>query len=170
MTRMDINQAYTILVEVGDEEEQLRAEAIEILGDARHAPAVPHLTTLVRDADPGTRYLAAQALAKIGDEAESAVPVLLTSLRYDDMFLRMAITNALIQIGYPSVPGLIKALFDRNKAVRRAAAKALGKIGSERAVSALTVTLKDGDPGVRKFSAQALRRIDTPEARAALGE
>lgn len=146
------------------------AEAINLLGEARYAPAVPNLTALVREADPGTRYLAAQALSKIGDEAESAVPTLLKALRDDDMWLRAAVTGALIQIGNPSVPGLTKALFDDNKAVRRAAAKALGRIGSERAVSALTVALKDSDHAVKQFSAEALRRINTPEARAALGE
>lgn len=167
MQQADIERAFDSLLHGTDEE---RAEAIEIMGDMQHAPAVPHLSALVREADPGTRYLAAQALAKIGDEAESAVPALLEGLRADDIFLRMAVTNALIQIGYPSVPGLIRALFDRNKAVKRAAAKALGKIGSDRAVSALVVTLKDGDHGVRKFSEEALRRIDSPEAREALGE
>jgi HEAT repeat protein len=147
-----------------------RAQAIEALGDACYAPAVPHLTALVREADPGTRYMAAMALSKIGDEAETAVPALLEALRAEDIWLRMAVTSALIQIGDPAVPGLIRALFDDNKAVRRAAAKALGKIGDERAVSALTVTLKDGDSAVSKFSAEALRRIDTPAARAALDD
>lgn len=152
----------------GDETQ--RAVAIELLGEERYAPAVPHLTELVRIADPGTRFLAAKALGRIGDESEAAVPTLLLSLRDDDMFLRAAITGALIQIGYPAVPGLTKALFDDNKAVRRAAAKALGKIGSDRSVSALSVALKDGDAGVRRFAAEALRRIDTPEARAALDD
>jgi HEAT repeat protein len=139
--------------------DETRAEAIQILGEAEYAPAVPHLITLVEGADPGTRFLAAQALANIGDEAESAVPSLLKALRDDDIFLRMAITGALIKIGYPAVPGLVKALFDNNKAVRRASAKALGKIGSKRAIKALQVALNDSDAGVRKFSKEALERL-----------
>ena len=114
---------------------------------------------LVEDADPGTRFLAAQALGKIGDEAESAVPSLLMALRADDMYLRMAVTGALISIGHPAVPGLVKALFDRNKAVRRASAKALGKIGSERAIKPLQVAVKDRDPSVRKMCQEALDRL-----------
>ncbi len=153
-----LEQAFKAMLN-GDAEE--RAEAIVLLGEACYAPAVPYLTEIVRDADPGTRYLAAQALAKIGDEAEEAVPVLLKALRADDMYLRMAITGALIQIGYPAVPGLVKALFDDNKAVRRAAAKALGKIGSDRAIPPLRVALNDSDPAVRRFSQQAIARIES---------
>ena len=136
-----------------------RAEAITFLGGEKYAPAVPFLSQLVREADPGTRYLAAQALSKIGDEAESAVPDLLVALRFDDMFLRMASTGALISIGHPAVPGLVKALFDDNKAVRRASAMALGKIGSNRAIKPLEVACNDSDAGVSRFAKEAIERI-----------
>lgn len=167
MNQFSVEQAFETL-QSGDA--QSRADAIVFLGDAQYAPCVPHLTELVRDADPGTRYLAAKALGQIGDEAESAVPTLLVAMRDNDMFLRAGIAGALIKIGYPAVPGLTKALFDRNNAVKRAAAKALGKIGSDRAVPALTNALVDQDPGVRKFAREALERIDTPEARRALDD
>lgn len=157
MTDPRIEEAYQQLIQSTDEE--ARAEAIRILGEVAYAPAVPHLAQLVAEADPGTRFLAAKALGRIGDEAESAVPVLLKALRDDDIFLRMAITGTLISIGHPAVPGLVKALFDNNKAVRRASAKALGKIGSKRAIKPLQVALNDSDPSVRKFSKEALERL-----------
>ena len=93
---------------------------------------------------------------------------LLEALRDNDIFLRAGITGALIRIGYPAVPGLTSALFDPSNAVKRAACKALGKIGSERAVPALIFSLHDGNAGVRKLAREALERIDTPAARAAL--
>lgn len=142
---------------------EARAKAIGVMGEAGYAPAVPHLIELVREADPGTRYLAAVALGKIGDEAESAVSVLLKALRDDDMFLRMAITGALVAIGKPAVGGLVKALFDNHAPVRRASAMALGKIGDKSAVNALRVALKDADEGVQKLAKQALERIE-PDA------
>ena len=147
---------------------EARAAAIVFLGDNRYAPAVPQLTEFVRQADPGTRYLAAKALGQIGDEAEAALPALLVAMRADDMFLRAAITGALIKIGPPAVPGLTRALFDPSNAVKRAACKALGRIGSERAVPALKFSLRDGNEGVRRFAREALERIDSPAARAAL--
>ena len=161
-----VEEAWQVL-QNGDDAD-VRAEAIVFLGEERYAPSVPQLTELVRHADPGTRFLASKALGQIGDEAESAVPTLLDALRDNDMYLRAGITGALIKIGYPSVPGLTQALFDQSNAVRRAACKALGKIGSERAVSALIYSLNDGNAGVRKFAREALERIDTPAARAAL--
>ncbi|MCY4070102.1 MAG: HEAT repeat domain-containing protein [Chloroflexi bacterium] len=162
-----VEEAWQVLCN-GDDD-HARAEAIVFLGENRYAPSVPRLADLVRQADPGTRYLAAKALGQIGDEAEAAVPTLLDALRFDDMFLRAGITGALIQIGPPAVPGLTQALFDPSSAVKRAACKALGKIGSERAVPALKYSLNDSNAGVRKFAREALERINTPEARAALG-
>lgn len=142
---------------------ETRAEAIKYLGSERYAPAVPYLAQLVEESDPGTRFLAAQALSKLGDEAEAAVPALLKALRADDMYLRMAITGALINIGNPAVPGLVKALFDRNNAVRRASAKALGKIGNKRAIKPLLVAVKDQDPALRKLCQEALDRLGDDE-------
>lgn len=150
------NEAFEAL-KVGQAEE--RAEAIKYLGENQYAPAVPMLAQLVEESDPGTRYLAAQALGKLGDEAESAVSSLLVALRANDMYLRVAVTSALISIGNPAVPGLTKALFDRNKAVRRASAKALGKIGNPRAIEALEVAVKDREPSVRKLCQEALDRL-----------
>jgi HEAT repeat protein len=152
----NINSAFETLK---SGQAEARAEAIKYLGEERYAPAVPFLAHLVEEADPGTRYLAAQALAKIADEAEAAIPALLIALRADDMYLRMAITGALIKIGNPAVPGLIKALFDKNNAVRRASAKALGKIGNKRAIKPLEVAVKDRDPKVRKMCQEALERL-----------
>ncbi len=161
-----VTEAYEVLQQHNDA--QARADAIVFMGEQRYAPSVPQLTELVRESDPGTRYLAAKALGEIGDEAESSVPTLLVAMRDNDMFLRVGITGALIKIGYPAVPGLTKALFDRNNAVKRAAAKALGKIGSERSVPALINALRDHDPNLRKLAREALERIDSPEARDAL--
>ena len=143
---------------------QRRADAVRFLGERRYAPAVPSLIELVRESDPGTRYLAARALGQIGDEAEAAVPALLNALRGDDMFLRAGVTGALIKIGYPAVPGLTAALFDDSNAVKRAACKALGKIGSPRAAPALTNALRDKNPGVRKLAAEALNRLEKPDS------
>lgn len=163
-----VEEAYETLQH--NDDAQTRANAIVFLGENRYAPSVPHLADLVRESDPGTRYLAAKALGQIGDEAEASVPALLLAMRDNDMFLRAGITGALINIGYPAVPGLTKALFDHNKAVKRAAAKALGKIGSDRCVPALINSMSDTDPGVRKFVREALERIDSPEARDALND
>jgi HEAT repeat protein len=141
---------------------EARAEAIEMLGDRRHRPAVPRLMELVEEVDPGTRFLIVRALGMIGDPA--AVTVLLKAMRGDDIWTRSAATGALIRFGTVSVDGLIVALGDKDKAVRRAAAKAIGKIGSSDhdgdAIRGLSVALLDVDAGVRRFAAEALGRLE----------
>ena len=166
ITFTTVEAAWRAIADDADAEK--RAAAITFLGEARYAPAVPKLTALLRESDPGTRFLAAKALGQIGDEAEAALPVLFDALRDTDMFLRAGVTGALIKIGHPAVPGLTRALLDQNRAVKRAACKALGKIGSERAVPALIWSLNDSNAGVRKLAREALERIDSPEARLAL--
>jgi HEAT repeat protein len=147
----------TALAHLESDDESLRYTAIEFLGEAQYIPAVTSLAAILLEAAPGTRYIAALALGKIGHE--EAVPNLLLALRGDDVWVRVAATSALIKIGLPSVVGLIDAVGDENKLVRRAAAKALGKIGHESARSALEGALDDEDEAVRRFAAEALERI-----------
>lgn len=69
------------------------------------------------------------------------------------------------------VPGLIRQLNSSQAKVRNQAALSLGHIGSpdaDRAAIYLIKLLYDENVGVQSSAAYALRRIDTPEARAAL--
>jgi HEAT repeat protein len=140
-------------------DEETRIAAINWLTDRGHTPAVPAMITLMNECDPGTAYMIAQALGKLGDPA--AVPALLDALRGSDPWTRMAVTGALIRFGEAAVDGLVEGLLDENAAVRRAAAKALGKIGSaeHKAVRGLSAALLDIDSGVRRFAAEALGRL-----------
>jgi HEAT repeat protein len=153
-------------------------EAIETLAEHQHAPAVPRLVGMLDDEmlDPGTRFIVVRALGRLGDEA--ALTVLLDELRGDDIWVRAAATGALISIGSPAVSGLVQALSDEDKAVRRAAAKALGKIGErgqdQEVLRGLSVGLLDVDGAVRRFAAEALGRLEAasmvPELSEALND
>ncbi|GAB4515574.1 MAG: hypothetical protein OHK0046_19320 [Anaerolineae bacterium] len=138
-----------------------RASAIETLAEEGYTPAVPQIVKILLDADPGTTFIAAKALGRLADQ--QAVPALLDTLRGNDIWVRAAVTGALIQIGTPAIEGLTDALRDEDKAVRRAAAKALGKIGElgddDRVQRGLSSALLDVDDGVRRFAAEALGRL-----------
>jgi len=58
-----------------------------------------------------------------------------------------------------NIKGLIKALKDEDKNVRREAVSALGKIGDKRAVEPLIEALKDKDKNVREAMEEALEKI-----------
>lgn len=146
-----------------------RIAAINQLEAAQHMPAARHVATVLRaDDDAGVRFQAAQALAKFADP--TTVPDLLFALREDDLWVRVAATEGLIRIGSASVEGLLTALNHQNRAVRRASAKALGKIGDDRAVTGLRAALLDSDMDVRRFAAQAIGRIGSEETVDALSD
>jgi HEAT repeat protein len=59
----------------------------------------------------------------------------------------------------PAVPTLITALQDSNNWVRRASAKALGKIGDRRALEPLKALKKDKDKFVAETASNAVRNL-----------
>ena len=68
----------------------------------------------------------------------------------------------------PALPRLILALRDDSKNVRRAAVKALEKVGGPEIEAPLIDKLRDRDKYVRESAANVLRRRGTPRARKAL--
>ncbi|HLV37274.1 MAG TPA: HEAT repeat domain-containing protein [Spirillospora sp.] len=135
-----------------------RIDAIISIEEHNYTEILPEVGTVLRDdEDTGVRFQAAKSLAHFADP--STVPELLDGLRDVDMFVRVHVTDALIRVGQPAVAGLVEALQDNNPAVRRAAAKALGKIKHADAIDGLRLSTRDDDADVRRFSVQALGRI-----------
>ena len=112
----------------------------------------------------GRRAAAARALGVLGPNARSAVPALLDRLHDREPYIAMEAATALSRIGEGSIPGLIKALSQKDSVVRRAAAYALGELGAsaEQAIPSLIERLEDVDPQVRSSSAYSLARIGYP--------
>jgi HEAT repeat protein len=116
--------------------------------------------------DKEIRRDAAYALAKIGAEASSVVPVLIEALQDKERNTRYSAVEALAlgNVGSEAkaaVPLLIAALKDDDSYLRNRAAEALGKIGSEAAstVPALIDVLKDEDESLRRNATEALGKI-----------
>lgn len=65
---------------------------------------------------------------------------------------------------------LMRSLQSDNPTVRAQAAKGLGDMGAETAVSALCRALKDNDLAVQKNTVEALQKIGTKEALGALAQ
>jgi HEAT repeat protein len=140
---------------------QVREVAIDGLGQIG-SPAVDVLLKLLRDWD--VRKSAILALGKIRDER--VLEPLMQQLRNDE-FMEDA-TDALVNLGEPSVPGLIKALKDKEELVRKQAVIALGRIKSPEAIDPLIEMLQNKDWFTRLTAAAALEAIGHERGREAI--
>ncbi|HYT90960.1 MAG TPA: HEAT repeat domain-containing protein [Gemmataceae bacterium] len=107
-----------------------------LLALASCGPSTADLKEQATDADARKRLEAIHTLQGRVDERETVLPVLLSALKDDNLY------------------------------VRRDAAKALAHFGPEArdAVPALLEQLRDREPSVRKAAAQSLKRIDPATA------
>ena len=80
----------------------------------------------------------------------------------------MSVVAALVNIGAPALDPLIQALRDNSATMRTLAARGLGLLGDQRAVTSLTAALKDQNEQVKRAAAEALRKLSS-KTPAALG-
>lgn len=119
----------------------------------------------LRDADPSRRWLAAEALEKLGPERPRAVVEALAGAVNDsDLDVRLRVVAALRAMGpagVRAVAALERALGDHDSDLRRQAAVALGEVGSaaEEAASTLGLALNDPNSNGRLIAAGALEAI-----------
>ncbi|HKP14400.1 MAG TPA: peptidylprolyl isomerase [Blastocatellia bacterium] len=110
----------------------------------RQPTTVEAITTQLRSPDPDIRWQAANALARIRDGIQAAVPQLLPLLEDTNALVRAHAARALGVAKAPqAVDGLIKRLGDTDQRVTASAIGALGAIGEAKAVEPL-VALGNG--------------------------
>lgn len=119
-----------------DPDPSVRARAAEILGRLQLDRALEYLLPQMRDVNANTRDLVVQALGH--SLSNRVIEPLLGAFRGDP------------RVGFVDTR------------LRVAAAKALGQVGSDKAVPALIVDLQVGEPEVRSVAAEALKRISSP--------
>lgn len=140
---------------------QVREVAIEGLGQIG-SPAVELLIKLLRDWD--VRKYAIAALGKIRDER--VLDPLMLQLKNDEF--KDDATNALVELGEPSVSRLVKALKDKDEMVQKQAIMALGRIKSAETIDPLINMLTDKDWFTRLTVAAALEAIGDDRGRDAI--
>ena len=155
-----------------DKLEFVRREVASALGESGSRDAIAPLTNLLAtDKEMSVRAAAAMALGRIKDE--SAVTALAKAIderapkkkaeEYE--LVKRAAVESLGEIRSPAgVEVLVSALTNEGNSLdtRRAAAMALGKIGSNSAVPALQATLHSDDPYLAEAAREALRRMHAP--------
>jgi HEAT repeat protein len=175
-----------------------RAEAGEFLGESGSPAAVRDLVALLADPDPRVRWSAARALGRLGHpgaispllgalEGPRALPVDVVadavfqirdcpmSVLRQGLRSRSAPTRAVaVELlgrfqGLSALDDVVAVLHgDPSVEVRARAARALGRMGSPRAVDALLASLEEGPVAMRVQAVWALGEIGAPQAVPAL--
>jgi HEAT repeat protein len=152
-----------------DQDLEVREIAVAALGrfGAAAKPSEPALAEALRDPEISVRLGAAKALQKIDPESQNYVPVILDSLSagHGTIFLDVG------QMGADAkwaIPTLDKLLSHQQAGIRALAARTLGQIGvaTSEATAALTRSLRDTDPVVRKAAQHALAQLGSKDAAA----
>ncbi|MBI5047829.1 MAG: HEAT repeat domain-containing protein [Deltaproteobacteria bacterium] len=107
---------------------QVRAVAVEILGETANTAMIQSITDMLKDPEPDIRAKAAKVLGKIGDS--SSVQPLLQIIEDPVWIIRLHAVRALGLIGNTDAIEKLKGrLMDSNWQVRRAAAEAISVMG-----------------------------------------
>ena len=156
------------ILETRNHQLHVRMAAIESLrriGPPAAKPAVPVLLDLMKNAKvPGVRALSAGALARISLDEELLRPIvreLLEGLGARAESVRQDSADALIAIGRPALPGLIRRLETPSIPATLLACDVIAFLGPEagRATPALISLLKDKHPRLRGIAARTLGDI-----------
>lgn len=143
------------------------AHAIAVLREMHDARVVEECARGLQSPDALTRQRAAYVLGQL--QMDGAVDHLLPRLRDQDLAVRETVIQALARAYTDRViePLLVtlrgdSSTLSSDSRVRCAAARALGEIGSEKAVPALVVALQQGNSELRAAATDALKQIHSP--------
>jgi len=151
------NDTEEYIADLKSENVMVRNDAIYYLGENKNKLAVPMLIEFLNNDQPKeTRLKAVEALGKIGED--SSVDVLLSALKEDNYNIKTAAIEAIGKIKDPRAVKLIIDMLDFRE-TRYTALWAIGNIGDESAVPALTKLLNHSDQYVRYNASQSLKKI-----------
>jgi HEAT repeat protein len=176
-----------LLEALQDQNVQTRATVAKALGALGDRKAVEALVIALKDKKKEAREAAAAALVQIGAPAPSS---LVSLLRDEEESTRRTAANILretkfetkdddarawylcsqgewdkcLELGAQAVEPLLLALQDSEAAIRKEAARTLGRIGDARSVEPLVAALKDTSVDVRQEACLALGEIGATAA------
>jgi len=132
---------------------------------AETPPAAETVLKALRSPDADERIAAGRALYDMTNLPVTAAGTLVEGLGDPYFHVRIGSAAALVRLGEPAVPHLVRALTSANYHHRFGAAQTLGQIGAAAgpAIPALGKALSDEAPGVRIAVAQAIVSIGQSE-------
>jgi HEAT repeat protein len=109
--------------------------------------------------DPSPEVRAAAALALCGHPCENAIMALIKSLADSDPLTAGLAANALVKIGSPSVPGLLKVVREAPTGVRIIALRALSEMRDHRAIPEMMKCLGEKSAVLQYWAQEGLDRL-----------
>ncbi|MFQ5520302.1 MAG: HEAT repeat domain-containing protein, partial [Candidatus Methylomirabilia bacterium] len=153
----DARTVGPLIAALGDEGSTVQKSAVRVLGQMGERRAVEPLIALLKSEDRHVREEVAEALDRLGwqpDQDETGAFYWMAKGQW----------NQCAAIGAPAVEPLIAGLKSATgRHVRKAMIKALGRIGSARAVGALTAALGDEAADVGEAAQRALLEVGAAE-------
>ncbi|MEN3039753.1 MAG: HEAT repeat domain-containing protein, partial [Candidatus Kryptonium sp.] len=151
----------TLIIALKDKDWRVRESVVEILGNIGDPETIEALIFALKDRSRNVQKSAAEALGKIGDVR--AIKALIPALKSESENVRESVVRALVKIGKSAVEALITAIEDKSAGshIRYYIARALGEIGSARAIAPLISILRDKDVWVQRSALEALRKISS---------
>lgn len=139
-----------------DEDERVRRAAVEHLPYLEDERAAPALVRALRHETPKVRAAAASAMAQA--EGKEVSTHLINALADEDSWVRYFAARSLSRLSAKeSAEALAKlAQDDKSNHVRIAAVEALGRIGGETAVRAVSPLVNSGEPDLARAAVDAL--------------
>ncbi|WP_235297594.1 HEAT repeat domain-containing protein [Portibacter marinus] len=130
IARRDQEEAAYLLRLIDNKDDEIKAQAVKMLGDVRYVEAAEEIVPLLEDPSPRVQMFAAEALARMKyDEAKEELVDLLRKSNNEDVYLRHMASFALSQIGDASF--LADLNTDPSEAVRLGAVVALRRMEDE---------------------------------------
>lgn len=147
--------------------DSVREQAMAGLGDGAHHSSLVPLANALEERGVSVRLRIAAAgailkitageLARLGEQSLSSARA---ALGNDSIAMRELAVAMLADINSAQTVGLLgEALRDREREIRRSAARALGRKNVRAAVQALKPALEDSDPEVRNYAVQSLGQV-----------
>lgn len=151
-----LQQRFRQLTSGNDELAEAAIEGLSALGPA----ALPQLANLLKSVDADVRWWGVRALAAIDDP--SVPPLLITALEDESPPVRQAAVLGLrLRPSPQAIPGLTRALEDRDRLTAHLASDALAACGEE-AIESLDHALHSSSSSIRIEAARALAEMDNP--------
>jgi HEAT repeat protein len=158
-TRADV----ALVRALGDRDEVIQSEALELMVERGGSQAVPTLVALLSAAD-SLRFRVIRALGRLG--ATEAAPKLECLYGEAPLHERVEILASLAAIAPRRSVGLLaQALESPERELRRTAATALADVAGHAELDLLLAMARDDDPAIRNEAARALGRLNTPAGR-----